>query len=300
MYDQPSLLEGFKQVLQKRGLADRTVAGYADDVRLFCEFVTDEAGSMTVDWSSLDVTSLQRFFYHCLHQRSNHPRSLARKLSALRLFFDYLNEAGRGCDNPARAMPTFTFKRQLPRSLTLAEARLLLTNVPLHSNQPERDCALFSVFLHCGCRLAEAVDLRVSDVSLKDRCLMVRGWKSRSRIIPLNNAVFGALREWLEVRPKVDHDHVFCGRGGRPMSGRAMQYAFSKHISRSPLSGEGLSLHKLRHTCLVMLLNAGVEVKALRELAGHADLSSTSIYTQVVRETLEEKVERHPLNQLSY
>ena len=142
--------------------------------------------------------------------------------------------------------------------------------------------------------------MRLGDVSLEDRCLMIQGRKNRSRLIPLNNAVLAALREWLAVRSEVDHDYLFCGRGGKPMSGRAMQYAFSKHVSRSPLSGEGLSLHKLRHTCLVMLLNAGVEVKMLRELAGHADLSSTSIYAQVVRESLEEKVERHPLNQLSY
>lgn len=278
-------------------LAARTVRGYLDDARLFLQFVA--AGAEP--WERLAAVTpavVVAFIEHCQSERGNSRRSLARKLSALRAFFAYLGEAGVVLVDPARQVPAVAFDRRAPDALSAQEALLLLGAARSASNHPERDHCLLSVFLHCGCRLAEAVDLRLGDVDLAGRWLTIRGRRNRLRVVPLTPVVARSFGEWLSVRPAVGHDFCFVGRAGKPMTARSMQYVFGKIVAGSPVKRK-LSVHKLRHTCLALLCSAGMDTRSLQEIAGHSDASSTHAYVRVFSQDLQQKMDRHPLNSLS-
>ncbi|HAI20595.1 MAG TPA: hypothetical protein DCM14_01625 [Clostridiales bacterium UBA8153] len=281
-------------------LAARTVQGYRDDARLFLQFLATSTAAGIEPWGSLaQVTPpvVAAFIEHCRAERGNNRRSLARKLSALRAFFTYLGETGVVLGNPARQVPAVEFARRAPDALSAQEALLLLGAVRSASHHPERDYCLMSVFLHCGCRLSEAVDLRLGDLNLPGRWLTIRGRRSRLRVVPLTPVAARSFADWLNVRPAVDHDFCFVGRAGRPMTARSMQYVFGKIAARS-LVGRRLSVHKLRHTCLALLCGAGMDIRSLQEIAGHSDASSTQVYVRAFSGDLQEKMDRHPLNSL--
>jgi site-specific recombinase XerD len=280
-------------------LAARTVRGYLDDARLFLQFMN--AGATGLEpWESLTAVTpgvVAAFIDHCRAERGNSQRSLARKLSALRAFFTYLGGDGVVLSNPARQVPAVAFERRAPDALSTQEALLLLGAVRSASNHPERDHCLISAFLHCGCRLSEAVDLRLGDVDLAGRWLTIRGRRERLRVVPLTPVVARSFGDWLRVRPAVDHDFCFVGRSGKPMTARSMQYVFGKIAASSPVERK-LSVHKLRHTCLALLCSAGMDIRSLQEIAGHSDASSTHAYVRAFSQDLQEKMDRHPLNSL--
>jgi site-specific recombinase XerD len=291
--DEP--LAAFAHSLQTAGLARRTIEGYLDDARLFCRFLGD-----TDLWAALRRASTETitdFLHYCALERGNGQRSLARKLSALKALFRALERMGAVSGNPTAGVPSVAFERMLPRPLALAEARGLLQTVRRVSNHPERDYALFCTFLHCGCRLSEAAGLRLGDVDLPGCWLTVRGRRGRTRLVPLTTTAARAYAEWLACRPPVDHDHLFVGRAGRPMSARSMQYVCGRIATHLSLPHPGLSLHRLRHTCLALLHQSGMDIRSLQEVAGHADLSSTQVYARISEENLQEKMSRHPLNE---
>ncbi|MEW6522345.1 MAG: tyrosine-type recombinase/integrase [Bacillota bacterium] len=293
-----SLLCGFAaQLATERRLSARTIHGYLDDARLLLQFLakSQPGGEVGDRLASVTPPTLGAFLEYCRVERGNSHRSLARKLSALRAFFAYLGQVGLVPGNPAQHVPAVEFRRRAPDALSAHEAQLLVAAVRPASNHPERDHALLSVFLHCGCRLSEVVNLRLKDVDLPGRWLTVRGRRNRLRVVPLTPAAARSLRDWLAVRPLVDHDFLFVGRAGRPMSARSMQYVFGKIVAQSPVRRR-LSLHNLRHTCLSLLYGAGMDVRSLQEIAGHCDQSSTQVYARVFSEDLQQKMDRHPLN----
>ena len=149
---------------------------------------------------------------------------------------------------------------------------------------------------YCELRRAEVRGLRVGDVDLKSGWLKVRNGKGvKDRLIPLLPAAGEIISDWLEFRPEVAHDYLRTGREGKPLSVKGIMRAFELAKRRSGLVREGVTLHTLRHTFASLLLQEGCDLVSIKEMLGHADLATTSIYLHVCAPHLQAAVALHPL-----
>jgi integrase/recombinase XerC len=181
--------------------------------------------------------------------------------------------------------------------LNLEEAEALIKASRMDSIRPYRDHAMIRLFLQTGLRLDELVRLERSDINLREGYIRVRGKGDKERLLPLTEATARALQEHLErllpASPQIEK--VFLNQRGQPITWRGVQMIFDRICRQAGLVRPGLSPHKLRHTCLTLLLREGVDLMTLKELAGHASISSTAVYAHVDLDDVRNAVEKHPL-----
>jgi len=226
------------------------------------------------------------------------PATRSRRLAALRALWHYLEETGTADSNPCRRVRLPRRPRPTPESLTMEECLLLLDAAEnsRFALVAFRDRAIISLLLFTGLRRAELVGLALHDADLQVGTLrVVHGKGGRSRVVPLCEAARAALKDWLEMRPEVEHPSLFTSRTGRPLTARELHRVFRRTVSRAGLTRPGVTLHKLRRTFATMLLRGGVNVAVLQKLLGHASLETTAVYLDVTAEDLAEAVTRHPM-----
>ena len=209
--------------------------------------------------------------------------SRARKIACIRSFYNYLtNKTHHLRENPVKDMDSPKLKKTLPKYLTLDESLQLLGSVD-GTNQ-ERDYCILTLFLNCGLRISELVGLNRSDI--QGETLRVLGKGNKVRILYLNEACQMALKEYLAVR--------------RPIAGRDADALFlstrNERISRSSVHASEYSSHKLRHTAATLMLQNGVDVRAVQEVLGHDHLNTTEIYTHIDNESLRVAAKANPLS----
>ena len=238
-----------------------------------------------------------------LHQNSQRSEkglnaaSRARKLATIRSFYGYLcNKVHVLEENPVKDMDSPKLKKTLPRYLTLEESMALLDSVD--GPNRERDYCILTLFLNCGLRISELIGLNRSDI--QGEALHVLGTGNKVRIVYLNEACQAALEQYLAVRRPItgrDEDALFLSQQNRRIS-RSMVHALVKrHLLEAGLDSTHYSSHKLRHTAATLMLQNGVDVKAVQEVLGHEHLNTTEIYTHIDRNVLRsEIIEHHPRN----
>ena len=236
-----------------------------------------------------------------LHQNSRNSdyglnaTSRARKISTIRSFYNYLtNKAHLIEQNPVKDIDSPKLKKTLPKYLTLDESVQLLGSVD--GLNRERDYAILTLFLNCGLRISELCGLNIQDI--QDESLRVLGKGNKVRIVYLNDACLGALNAYLAVRRPItgrDQNALFLSSRNERISKSTVHALVKKHISAAGLDATQYSSHKLRHTAATLMLQNGVDVRAVQEVLGHEHLNTTEIYTHIDTEALRVAAKANPL-----
>jgi integrase/recombinase XerD len=281
----------------ERGLAPNTVEAYARDLARFTEHAARRGVRRPADVTRRHLTG----FLAALERAGLSGRSRARALVAVRRF---LRHAGRGGSfaDPTDGVVAPRHVRGLPRILRGDEVEALILAVAPDSALGLRDRAMLEVLYGAGLRVSELVRLPLSGLDLRAGLLRVRGKGGRERLVPLGAPACQALERWLaEGRPRLasaarrSSDAVFLSRRGAPMT-RQNFFTRLRGVARAAgVPTERVSPHVLRHAFATDLLEGGADLRAVQSMLGHADLSTTQIYTHVSRAKLRETVEsRHP------
>ncbi len=266
------------ELATERRLSAHTVAAYRRDLEALLEFLAREGID---DLAAVDSYHVRRFAAEC-HRRGLGPRSIARRLSAVRTFYASLLRAGRAKTNPAVHVQAPKPSRRLPATLDADQMASLLAPEP-ESALEIRDAAILELFYSSGLRLAELTGLDVGDVDFDDRVVRVVGKGSKARVVPVGRVAIQALRRWLRVRGEhasADEPALFVGRRGRRLSPRSVQARVEAWARRhgTPVR---VHPHMLRHSFASHLLESSGDLRAVQELLGHSSLSTTQVYTHL-------------------
>ena len=218
------------------------------------------------------------------------------KVATLRSFFNYLcNKVHLLPENPIQDIDSPKIRKTLPCYLTLDESILLLETVD--GPNSERDLCILTLFLNCGLRISELIGLNRSDI--QDDALRVLGKGNKVRIVYLNEACKDAIVMYLQVRPVIggkDQDALFVSRNRQLISRATVHSLVKKHLAEAGLDSQKYSSHKLRHTAATLMLQNGVDVKAVQEVLGHEHLNTTEIYTHIDNDSLRIAAKANPLS----
>lgn len=261
----------------------------------------------STDIRSLDVNFLKKIELEDFHKYMNYlsimqldkPTTRSRKVSAIKSFFNYVTLKNKILDlNPAIELETPKLPKRLPKYLNLDESISLLQSVS--GDFKERDFCILTLFLNCGLRLSELVNINM--YSIRDNVLTVVGKGDKERSIYLNDACQKALRRYIAVRPTdnlKDRDALFISKRGTRISRRMVEVMVKKYIISAGLDPRKYSPHKLRHTAATLMHKyGGVDIRALQQVLGHESISTTEIYTHVDSDEVKNAIESNPLNNM--
>jgi integrase/recombinase XerD len=292
-------LERFEDYLRfERGLASKTAEAYAADLAQFVAFAEEEGH---VSPMLIDAGALREFVYR-MKAAGLASSSIRRKISALRGYFGFLQAEGLIESDPSELLEGPVTGRRLPDVLTPEDVEALL-NAP-DSDDPLalRDWAMLELMYATGVRISEVVTLTLRDLDMPEGLVRVRGKGSKERIVPFGRAAREALQVYLsEARQRLvratgreSKGAVFLGRRGRPLSRKAAWQIVRRRVAEAGIQ-KRVTPHTLRHTFATHLLQGGADIAAVQEMLGHADISTTQIYTHLERSYLSEVHRRyHP------
>ena len=272
----------------ERNLSPRTVDAYTGDVAQFIAFC-ERLGIGEDDPGRIGVGAIRKFL-SMLQSKGLSQSSVARKLSAIRSYLRYLSREGAIQSNPAVAMSRARRPRRLPRALSRDEVAGLLSASGGNSPQALRDHAILELLYSSGIRLSELVGLDVGDYSPATGSVRVFGKGAKERIAPVGSKAVAAIDRYLaSARPALlgerDCQALFVSKLGRRLSGRSVERIMKKYLMKAGLPGRATP-HSMRHSFASHLMDSGADLRAVQELLGHADISTTQIYTSVSRERL--------------
>src|SRR6202050_4888768 len=270
----------------ERRLSAHTDKSYARDLAALVKFCVSNG---LADWKALDTQHIRTFAAHA-HAGGLGPRSIQRRLSAVRSFYEFLLREGhtaaaggarraRVTHHPAHDVRAPRAARRLPHTLDADQMARLLA-IPAGDGLTARDRGIMDMLYSSGLRLAELVSLDVLSVDLKDRVVRVVGKGRKARIVPVGRAAVEALKVWLKERAalvRADESALFVGRNGGRLGPRAVQLRVAYWARRQGL-GVHVHPHLFRHSFASHLLESSGELRGVQELLGHADISTTQIY----------------------
>ena len=279
----PWFMDRFLEQLEwERNLSPRTQAAYRREVRRFADFVTGELSLKGP--TDVGPGEVRAFVAH-LHGSRLAPRSVQRALAALRTYFRFLVAEGIVPVNPASSVPNPRTERPLPEVVPARDLAELFEAMP-STPAGLRDRAILELLYGSGLRVSELVGLDLADVQLGARLLRVRGKGRKERIVPFGTKAEEALRAYLPVRAawrrsvEAREDPLFVTRRGGRLTDRSVRRIVAAAV-RHVASLHRLHPHALRHAFATHLLEAGMDLRAIQELLGHASLATTQVYTNV-------------------
>jgi site-specific recombinase XerD len=297
-----------------KGKSPKTVSEYYLDLRTFFRYIKLKRGLVPKDIEfeqikiddidldfikTIDLTQVFEYMNFLATERKNGVAARSRKVSSLRSFFRYLtNKTGKLSKNPVQELETPKLKKALPKYLTLEQCLELLSKID--GNNRERDYCIITLFLNCGMRLSELVNLDLNDVHLSTQTMKITGKGNKERMVYLNDACINALKKYLAVRPNdgvIDKKALFISGQRKRISAKTVQYIVKKYLAQIDLGGPGYSVHKLRHTAATLMYQHGhVDIRILKDILGHENLGTTEIYTHVSNEQMAKAAKSNPLS----
>lgn len=309
-----------------KGQSPLTISEYYLDLRMFLRFMKLMRSDMPIhtrlddiDIQSIDLAFIEHidasdvldFLSYLANDRTINPdattpdygistASRARKLSAIKSFFKYLTVRTKQLqNNPVVDLEYPKLRKSLPKYLTLEQSAALLKAVS--GRNEKRDYAILMLFLNCGIRRSELVNLNISDI-YDDRIRIV-GKGNKERFVYFGSACRKAIDTYLEERNQkvlTDNRALFGSRNGNRISVEAVHRLVKKALLQAGLDATQFSAHKLRHTAATMMLSGGVDVKTVQEVLGHENLNTTQIYTHIENTELKIAAEANPLSKLDF
>jgi len=323
--DAPPILRDFLAYHETiQGHSRRTVDEYFLDLRNFFRYLKqtwdpslrglalDEISIMDVDINfvkKVTITDVYGYMTYLSRDRIQHQNSRnseyglntasrARKIATIRSFYKYLTvKAHLLTENPIKEIDSPKLQKSLPRYLTLDESIDLLSSVS--GKNQERDYCILTLFLNCGLRISELIGLNLTDIH--DDALRVLGKGNKVRMVYLNDACKEALARYLAVRRPItgkDANALFLSTQNERISRSGVHAVVKKRLSEAGLDSTQYSSHKLRHTAATLMLQNGVDVRAVQEVLGHEHLNTTEIYTHIDNESLRVAARANPLSKV--
>ena len=283
----------------EKGSSGNTVAAYRNDLQQLADFIGTIPGSD--GWASVARSAIQDFILD-LKQRGYTETSVARKVAATRSFFAFLSAEGMIADNPTEGLTSPRVGKTLPKAISHNEVDELLEQ-PARRNTPEakRDRAMLELLYATGMRVTELVSLDVSSVTADENNPFVRcmGKGAKERTIPIHDQAFEALTDYLDegrpvlIRGKVE-PALFLNRRGDRLTRQGF-WLILKGYARAANLGEDVTPHTLRHSFATHMLRGGMPLRNVQEMLGHANISTTQVYTHLTSEHVREVYEKaHP------
>lgn len=273
-------VENYLGYLQKvKNYSSHTVKSYQ---RQLLKTLEDCQQDKESSWQSLDIHSYRQLVARW-HRSGLSPRSIHQRLSALRGLYNYLLKEGCVNNNPLDSLAAPKMERKLPRDIGIDELFHLLDSITGDSILELRDKAILELFYSSGLRLAELASLNIIDLDFSDHSLEVTGKGNKSRRCPIGGKALESLSEWLKVRSQIaspEEVALFVSQRGNRLSHRSIQQRL-KHWGKKLGLNAPVHPHKLRHSFASHMLEASGDLRAVQELLGHANLSTTQIYTHL-------------------
>ena len=270
----------------EQGSSPRTSEAYGRDVERLAIYATTKGARVPTDVSS---RLLREFVYH-LKDLGLAPASIRRNVSSIRTYFRFLLGDGHVVRDPSERLETPKRWRSLPDVLSVAEVGRLLAAPSLDEPFAFRDRALLELAYGAGLRVSEWITLSVRDVLFDEGLVRVFGKGSKERLVPIGRSAIGAVAIYLrELRPRLEKGEgkgvLILNARGRPLTRMGAWKILRHHVERAQIT-KHVSPHTLRHSFATHLLEGGADLRAVQEMLGHADISTTQIYTHVDREYL--------------
>ena len=295
-----SMQDFLTSLREEKGYSNNTIVAYRNDISQFTQFLTDSAG--VTSWSVVNRKHLESYVDCLKIEREYASATVARKVAATKSFFRHLVDRGIIKQDPSATLDSPKVRKYLPTAISEKEVEKLL-NAPVNNDTVRgmRDCALLELLYATGMRVSELVALDVQDVDLGNsyvHCVNKVG-KYRERTIPIYRRAVDALLTYLErSRSRLLRDDeesaLFLNHRGRRLTRQGLWLIIKKYVEEAGIDAP-VTPHTLRHSFATHLLNGGADVHEVQGLLGHANVSTTQVYTQINQERLREVYdEAHP------
>jgi tyrosine recombinase XerC len=280
-------IEKFLRYLEiERNYSKHTLVNYHIDLNEFMKFI-DVLPVEKVNYLTL------RKYLAAMKEKSLQNRSLARKLASLRSFFKFLCREGLLKENPTVSLATLKLEKKLPIFLTEAEINSLLESPSKEDAPGLRDRAIMETLYSTGMRVSELVGLNIENIDFISGVVKVLGKGKKERLLPIGDKAISAIRQYLKKRPK-ESQNLFLNKNNGKLTDRGVRLIINKYI-KIVSDKERVSPHTLRHSFATHLLNHGADLRSVQELLGHANLSTTQIYTHLTTQRLKDVYDKaHP------
>lgn len=317
----PRILKNFLIYMETiRGKSPKTVNEYFLDLRMFFRFLKsdgDKISSVNIDdidinfIKNITLSDVYDFLSYTAKIRPKHQNSKssavgliassrARKTSSIKAFFKYLTDKEQVLEfNPVQNLDAPKIKKSLPVYLSIDDSMSLLECVD--GKFQHRDYAILTLFLNCGLRVSELVDINLNDI--QDRFIKITGKGDKERVLYLNDACIGAINEYLPYRihPKPEFKNaLFVSRQSNRIATATVKHLCKKFISLSGLDSSKYSAHKLRHTAATLMYQNGVDIRTLQEVLGHKNVDTTMIYTHIADKSIADAINSNPLAKVKH
>lgn len=296
--DWKSAITGYRTYLQlERGLSMNSVSAYQRDIIKFSEFCIQEEGLVAP--GEIEMNHIEHFLGY-LFDEGIARTSQARMLSGIRSFCKYLRLEGILHGNPVELVETPRPQRKLPDVLSVSEISAIIGAVDLSRREGIRNKSMLEVLYSCGLRVSELCELQISKIDFVDRVIRVVGKGNKERVIPIGTTAIESIDDYLaqyrsQIIPcKGFEDTLFLGRQGRGLS-RQMAFTMLRRVAIQAQIRKNISPHTFRHSFATHLLEAGADLRAVQEMLGHAQITTTEIYTHLDRRFLRNQIDSfHP------
>jgi integrase/recombinase XerD len=290
------LIEAFSAyLLIELGHPENTVRSYLSDLSDFSSFLSGKGK----DLKGARREEITEYLLY-LKGKGLSSSTMARRVYALRKFFDFLMMEGEVSENVARSMEVSRARRKLPESLSISEVERLLVAPDTSKSEGVRDRAILELLYSCGLRVSELVSLRKEDIDLDVGYVRVMGKGGKERIVPVGEEGRRWVRRYIEeVRPSLLKDTgserpLFLTRRGEGFTRQGIWKIVKCYASKAGIKRR-VHPHVLRHSFATHLLSGGADLRSIQEMLGHSDISTTQVYTHVERERIKEVYRRyHP------
>jgi len=285
----------------EKGFSENTLAAYRNDLVQMSGFVQENAGRRHFSPSWANFTRQMMLSYQLqLKERNYANTTLARKVAAAKSFFKFMVAEGHLKDNPTENVSSPNVGRLLPKPISIAQVRKLLEQpTKLSTPEAKRDSAMLSLLYASGMRVSELISLNVGDVDTKEDFVRCFGKGSKERMIPIARKASVTVQEYHEeARPKLAHGKgekaLFLNRRGERLTRQGFWQILKGYAKAAGLSSE-ITPHTLRHSFATHMLSGGADLRSVQELLGHANISTTQVYTHLTSEHVRRTYEKaHP------
>jgi len=295
------LIDSFIDALKaEKGYSVHTCRAYHSDVLNFIDFVfkekaVKEGDCQTVflgEVKSLDKNTIRKYFA-ILVRSGKSKRTISRKLSSLKAFFDYLIKSGHITANPADMIPFPKLGKTIPRFVNIDDLFRLLDSIKTETLLDKRNLAMFETFYSTGMRVSEMEGLNIEDIDFKKQMIKVFGKGSKERIVPVGKRALTAIKNYRNSL-KENFIPLFLNKNFSRLSSRSIRRILDKLVKDCGLDTK-VSPHTLRHSFATHMLDSGADLRGIQEILGHASLSTTQIYTHVSMDKLMQVYDKaHP------
>ncbi len=290
-------IEAFLSYLgAERGLSHNTLDSYGRDLRQFSDFLREQPHPMPIERAG---KSQVLAYLLGLQRQGRAAATVARRLAALKGFFQFLVREGVAREDPTIQLASPKLKRRLPKVLTVPEVEQILAQPRLDTAAGLRDKAMLELLYATGIRVSELVSLNMNDVNLEHGFVRCLGKGEKERVVPMGSVAVAALREYIRLgRPKLLRSPrercLFLNHNGHRLTRQGFWKILKRYGQHAPIPKE-ITPHTLRHSFATHLLENGADLRAVQEMLGHADISTTQIYTHLTQARLREVYTRaHP------